>query len=144
MPMVGVAVVGCGRIGRVHARNAAGNSRASLVMVFDVAGTAAEQTATELGVKAARSLEEVLSDDSVDAVLVATPTDTHVPLITAAVKAGKAVLCEKPVDLDPQRARECWSGIAGGNPRVMVGFNRQIGRASCRERVESWVVAGGV
>src|SRR5213082_458667 len=126
MPMVGVAVVGCGRIGRVHARNAAGNSRASLVMVFDVAGTAAEQTATELGVKAARSLEEVLSDRSVEAVLLATPTDTHVPLITAAVKAGKAVLCEKPVDLDPQRARECWSGIAGGNPRVMVGFNRRF------------------
>ncbi|TLY54158.1 MAG: inositol 2-dehydrogenase, partial [Gammaproteobacteria bacterium] len=97
MPMVGVAVVGCGRIGRVHARNAAGNSRATLVMVFDVAGTAAQETATELGVKAARSLEEVLSDHSVDAVLLATPTDTHVPLITAAVEAGKAVLCEKPV-----------------------------------------------
>src|SRR5437016_11971912 len=138
MPMVGVAVVGCGRIGRVHARNAAGNSRASLVMVFDVAGTAAEQTATELGVKAACSLEEVLSDRSVDAVLVATPTDTHVPLIAAAVKAGKAVLCEKPVDLDPQRARECWSGIAGGNPRVMVGFNRRFDPSfkSLRERLE--------
>ena len=136
--MVGVAVVGCGRIGRVHARNAAGNSRASLVMVFDVAGTAAEQTATELGVKAARSLEEVLSDRSVEAVLLATPTDTHVPLITAAVKAGKAVLCEKPVDLDPQRARECWSGIAGGNPRVMVGFNRRFDPSfkSLRERLE--------
>src|SRR5207248_941511 len=138
MPMVGVAVVGCGRIGRVHARNAAGNSRASLVMVFDVAGTAAEQTATELGVKAARSLEEVLSDRSVEAVLLATPTDTHVPLITAALKAGKAVLCEKPVDLDPQRARECWSGIAGGNPRVMVGFNRRFDPSfkSLRERLQ--------
>src|SRR6184192_37317 len=138
MPMVGVAVVGCGRIGRVHARNAAGNSRASLVMVFDVAGTAAEETATELGVKAARSLEEVLSDRSVEAVLLATPTDTHVPLITAAVKAGKAVLCEKPVDLDPQRARECWSGIAGGNPRVMVGFNRRFDPSfkSLRERLQ--------
>src|SRR5437016_1193265 len=138
MPMVGVAVVGCGRIGRVHARNAAGNSRASLVMVFDVAGAAAEQTATELGVKAARSLEEVLSERSVDAVLVATPTDTHVPLITAAVKAGKAVLCEKPVDLDPQRARECWSGSAGGNPRVVIGFNRRFDPSfrALRERLQ--------
>src|SRR5947207_12880664 len=103
MRMVGVAVVGCGRIGRVHARNAAGNSRASLVMVFDVAGTAAEQTAAELGVQAARSLEEVLSNRSVEAVLLATPTDTHVPLINPAVKAGNAARCGRHVDLDLHR-----------------------------------------
>ena len=99
--MVGVAVVGCGRIGRVHARNAAGNSRATLVMVFDVAGTAAQETATELGVKAARSLEEVLSDHSVDAVLLATPTDTHVPLITAAVFVFGIVTMDHVVGVAP-------------------------------------------
>ena len=137
--MVGVAVLGCGRIGRVHARNVARNPRASLVMVFDVAATAAQQTATELGVTAARSLEEVLSDRSVHAVLVATPTDTHVPLITAAVKAHKAVLCEKPVDLDPERARGCWSEIAGHDPKVMIGFNRRFDPSfrSLRERLRS-------
>ncbi len=98
--MVGMAVLGCGRIGRVHARNLARHPRARLVMVFDVLGKAAQQTAAELGVKSAATLEEVWSDRSVAAVLVATPTDTHLPLVTAAVRAGKAVLCEKPVDLD--------------------------------------------
>src|SRR5205814_7718128 len=91
----GMAVLGCGRIGRMHARNLARHPRARLVMVFDVLAEAAQQTATELGVKIARSVDEVLSAGEVGGVLVATPTDTHVPLIAAAVRAGKAVLCEK-------------------------------------------------
>src|SRR5260370_38766537 len=95
--MVGIAVLGCGRIGRVHARNLAQQPRARLVMVFDVLAEAAQQTATELGVKIARSVDEVLSASDVGGVLVATPTDTHVPLIMAAVRPGKSVLGETPV-----------------------------------------------
>jgi myo-inositol 2-dehydrogenase/D-chiro-inositol 1-dehydrogenase len=124
--MVGIAVLGCGRIGRMHARNLARHPRARLIAVFDVLPAAAQQTALELGVKTARSLDEVLSDRGIEAVLVATPTDTHVPMITAAVKAGKAVLCEKPVDLDLERARSCWSELAREGPRVMLGFNRRF------------------
>jgi myo-inositol 2-dehydrogenase / D-chiro-inositol 1-dehydrogenase len=106
-------------------------------MVFDVLGEAAQQTASELGVKSARSLDEVWSDRNIRAVLVATPTDTHVPLITAAVRAGKAVLCEKPIDVDLERARACWSEIAGGQPIVMIGFNRRFdpSYAALRERL---------
>lgn len=124
--MLGVAVLGCGRIGRIHARNLARHPRARLVMVFDVLPQAAQQVATELGVKAARDVEEALTDPKVAAIFVATPTDTHVALVTAAVRAGKAVFCEKPVDLDLQRARACWNEIARHAPRVMVGFNRRF------------------
>jgi myo-inositol 2-dehydrogenase/D-chiro-inositol 1-dehydrogenase len=124
--MVGVTVLGCGRIGRVHARNIAQHPRARLVSVFDVRSDSARATATELGSEPAGSLEAVWADTGVAAVVVATPTDTHVPLIAAAVKAGKAVFCEKPVDLDPERARRCWEGIATHKPRVMVGFNRRF------------------
>lgn len=124
--MLGVAVLGCGRIGRIHARNLARHARARLVMVFDVLPQAAQQVATELGVKAARDVEEALTDPKVAAIFVATPTDTHVALVTAAVRAGKAVFCEKPVDLDLQRARACWSEISRHAPRVMVGFNRRF------------------
>jgi myo-inositol 2-dehydrogenase/D-chiro-inositol 1-dehydrogenase len=124
--MLGVAVLGCGRIGRIHARNLARHPRARLVMVFDVLPQAAQQVATELGVKAARDVEEALTDPKVAAIFVATPTDTHVALVTAAVRAGKAVFCEKPVDLDLQRARACWNKIARHAPRVMVGFNRRF------------------
>src|SRR5215469_7399131 len=124
--MVGMAVLGCGRIGRLHARNLARHRRATLVSVFDVASEAAQQTAAELHVQRARSLDEVWSDRRIDAVLIATTTDTHVPLITAAVKAGKAVLCEKPIDMDLERARACWGDIAQHRPVVMLGFNRRF------------------
>lgn len=124
--MIGVAVLGCGRIGRVHARNLARQRRARLVTVFDTQADATRQTAAELGVASARSLDEVLSDRAVAAVIVATPTDTHVPLLTASVRAGKAVLCEKPIDLDLERARACWSELAPHEPRVMIGFNRRF------------------
>jgi myo-inositol 2-dehydrogenase/D-chiro-inositol 1-dehydrogenase len=58
-------------------------------------------------------------------VLIATSTDTHVPLIIAAAKAGKAVLCEKPIDLDLKRAETCGAEIAPLKATVMIGFNRR-------------------
>ena len=124
--MVGLAVLGCGRIGRIHAGNLARHPRAKLVAVFDVASDAARQTATELGVKRAASLDELWADSEVAAVLIATPTDTHVPLIMAAVRAGKAVFCEKPIDVDLERARSCGRDIAPYRPRLMMGFNRRF------------------
>jgi myo-inositol 2-dehydrogenase/D-chiro-inositol 1-dehydrogenase len=124
--MVGMAVLGCGRIGRIHAANLARHPRGRLVAVFDVASDAAREIATELGVKCAQSLDEIWGDHEVAAVLIATPTDTHVPLITAAVKAGKAVFCEKPIDVDLERARSCGRDIAPHRPRLMIGFNRRF------------------
>jgi myo-inositol 2-dehydrogenase / D-chiro-inositol 1-dehydrogenase len=136
--MVGIAVLGCGRIGRIHAGNLARHPRAKLLAVFDVASDAARATANELGVKRAANLEEVWADRGVGAVLVATPTDTHVPLITAAVKAGKAVFCEKPIDVDLERARACWRDIAPHRPRLMMGFNRRFDPSfrALRERLQ--------
>ncbi len=124
--MVAFAVLGCGRIGRMHARNLARHPRAKLVSVYDIAAPAAADTARELGAEAAASVGEVLADPRVEAVLIATSTDTHVPLITAAARAGKAVLCEKPIDLDLTRARACWAEIGPLNPVVMIGFNRRF------------------
>ena len=124
--MVAFAVLGCGRIGRMHARNLARHPRAELVSVYDIASAAASETAAELHARAAASIDEVLADPAVAAVLIASSTDTHVPLITACAKAGKAVLCEKPIDLDIARAEACWAEIGGLNPVVMIGFNRRF------------------
>jgi myo-inositol 2-dehydrogenase/D-chiro-inositol 1-dehydrogenase len=135
---LGMAVLGCGRIGRLHARNLARHPRARLAQVFDVAGEAAQQVAAELGVRAARSVDEVWDDRNVRAVVIATPTDTHVPLIVAAVKAGKAVFCEKPIDMSLERARACWGEIAADAPVVMIGFNRRFDPSyrALRERLK--------
>jgi myo-inositol 2-dehydrogenase / D-chiro-inositol 1-dehydrogenase len=136
--MLGMAVIGCGRIGRVHAGNLARNPRVRLAAIYDLMPQALAQAAGELGVRAAGDLDEIWSDRAIGAVLIASSTDTHVPLITAAVKAGKAVLCEKPVDLDLERARACWREIAAANPRVMIGFNRRFDPSfrALRERLQ--------
>ena len=138
MATVGMAVLGCGRIGRLHARNLARHARVRLATVFDVSAEAAQQTAAELGVRGARTVEEVWDDRNVRAVVIATPTDTHVPLIVAAVKAGKAVFCEKPIDMSLERARACWSEIAADHPQVMIGFNRRFDPSfrALRERLK--------
>lgn len=138
MATLGMAVLGCGRIGRLHARNIARHPRARLAQVFDVAGEAAQQVAAELGVRGARSVDEVWDDRNVGAVVIATPTDTHVPLIVAAVKAGKAVFCEKPIDISLERARACWGEIAADAPVVMIGFNRRFDPSyrALRERLK--------
>jgi myo-inositol 2-dehydrogenase/D-chiro-inositol 1-dehydrogenase len=136
--MVGMSVLGCGRIGRIHAGNLARHARARLISVFDVATDVARQTAAELGVKCAQSIDEVWADGEIAAVLIATPTDTHVPLIAAAVKAGKAVFCEKPIDVDLERARACGRDIASHRPRLMMGFNRRFDPSfrALRERLQ--------
>ena len=73
-----------------------------------------------------RTNEDIIADPEIDAVLIATPTDTHSDLIEAATAAGKAVLCEKPVDLSLERARACLHNSAPSGVPVMVGFNRRF------------------
>lgn len=58
--------------------------------------------------------------------LIASATPTHVDLIIGAVKAGKKVLCEKPIDLSVDRVDECWEQIKDLDPTVMLGFNRRF------------------
>ena len=101
--MLRIAVLGCGRIGQMHAANVARHPRAELVAVFDVHRPSAEKVALAQGVTAAGSAAEIFSSDNVDAVLIATATPTHADYIELAVAAGKAVLCEKPIDLSLAR-----------------------------------------
>ena len=124
--MIRFSVLGCGRIGTMHARNLARHPQAKLVSVFDVYTKASDAMAAELGVKAAPSVDAVLADPEVDAVLIATSTDTHVDLITQAARAGKAILCEKPIALDMKKVEQCWSEIGSLNATVMIGFNRRF------------------
>jgi myo-inositol 2-dehydrogenase/D-chiro-inositol 1-dehydrogenase len=137
--MTGFAILGCGRIGRMHARNIKAHPRAELIACYDVAEPAAAETAAELGVAQARSVDAMLADPRVRAVFIASSTDTHVELITRSVQAGKAVLCEKPVDLDIARVDACWREIADLRPLVMIGFNRRFDPSfrALRDRVEA-------
>ncbi len=121
--MVRVGLLGAGRIGHVHAKSIVSHGGSKLVAVADVNADAAAKLAAQHGA-AALSVEAVLADPAIDAVLIATSTDTHSDLIERAVVAGKAVLCEKPVDLSLERALACLKA-AKGKP-VMIAFNRRF------------------
>ncbi|WP_050604154.1 inositol 2-dehydrogenase [Ruegeria sp. 6PALISEP08] len=123
--MLKVGLLGAGRIGRVHAQAITSHPGCILSAVSDALPDAAASLASEHGAKA-RSSDEIIADPGIDAILIATPTDTHSDLIEAATGAGKAVLCEKPVDLNLQRAMDCLNTVSARGKPVMIGFNRRF------------------
>lgn len=127
--MVRFALLGAGRIGLIHAGNIVSNPRARLECVFDADAGVAERAASKRGVRVARSAQSAIEADEVDAVLIASSTNTHVDLIVAAVQAGKPVLCEKPIDLDIDRIEGCKAAVAGSGIAVQIGFNRRYDRS---------------
>ena len=123
--MLKVGLLGAGRIGGVHAKAITSHPGSRLVAVSDVNAEAASKLAASYGAES-RGTEAILADSSIDAVLVASSTNTHSDLIEAATKAGKAVLCEKPVDLSLARAQACLRAATATGRPVMIGFNRRF------------------
>ncbi|MEO0677710.1 MAG: inositol 2-dehydrogenase [Pseudomonadota bacterium] len=123
--MIKVGLLGAGRIAGVHATAISSHRGSTLAAVSDYFPENAEKLAAEYG-STARTTYEIIADDSIDAVLIATSTDTHSDLIEAATAAGKAVLCEKPVDLSLERARACREATRASGQPIMIGFNRRF------------------
>src|SRR5579863_9827413 len=125
-PMIRIAVLGCGRIGVMHAANIAAHPRARLAGVQDIIAAAAEKTAAATGAPVFATAAEIFASQNVDAVLIATATDTHADLLEAAVAAGKPVLCEKPIDLSLARVNRCAEKIRGTKTPIQLGFVRRF------------------
>ncbi|MBL4626566.1 MAG: inositol 2-dehydrogenase [Roseicyclus sp.] len=123
--MLKVGLLGAGRIAGVHATAISSHPGSALVAVSDFIPENAEKLATQYGC-AARTTDDIIADESINAVLIATSTDTHSDLIEAATAAGKAVLCEKPVDLSLERAQACLGSVSRTGKPVMIGFNRRF------------------
>ena len=123
--MLKVGLLGAGRIAGVHATAITSHPGSSLVAVSDINTAAAQKIAAQYGAEV-RDTDNILQDRTIDAVLIATSTDTHSDLIERATAAGKAVLCEKPVDLSLARARACQEAVASTGCPVMIGFNRRF------------------
>lgn len=120
-----LALLGAGRIGKVHARAIAEDKRAKLVAVADAFPEAAKAIAEASGA-AVKSIDEIEADKDIDAVIICTPTNTHADLIERFAEAGKAIFCEKPIDLDVARARTCLETVRKVGGKVMLGFNRRF------------------
>lgn len=119
-----VALIGAGRIGKIHAANIAAHPRLRLASVTDPTAAAAV-LAGQHGA-AVRSIEEVLGDPAIRGVIVASSTDTHLDFSLAAARAGKMVFCEKPLDQDLERARASAATFDALGVPLLLAFNRRF------------------
>lgn len=123
--MVSIGLLGCGRIGQVHAASIAGIPGSRLTAVADALPQAAQALADTSGATA-RAADDIIHSTDIDAVIVATPTTLHYDQIHALAKAGKAIFCEKPIDLSSDRAVECRDVVAATGVPFMTAFNRRF------------------
>ncbi len=134
--MFNVAIIGAGRIGQIHARNAADAAELCLKYVVDQNREAAEGLAAQTGAKVA-DLDTVLGDSQVAGVIIASTTSAHLDQALSAASAGKAIFCEKPLDLDLTRVRQ--SGAQLADAALFIGFNRRFDThfAALKARLDS-------
>lgn len=119
------AILGVGRIGLVHAQALKAVVGAELVAIAEPFEAAAKTAQAKFGGDL-RSIDDIAVSEDVDAVVICTPTDTHADLIEQFSRAGKAIFCEKPVDLNVERVRECLKIVDETEATLMVGFNRRF------------------
>ncbi len=134
--MIEVALFGAGRIGKIHSGNLARLPGVKLKYVVDVDAAAAADLAARHGAAVA-SAGAVFADKTVGAVVIGSSTDTHADLILRAAAAGKAIFCEKPVDLALDRARSCAQAVAKAGVPCLIGFQRRYDPtfAALKERI---------
>ena len=118
-------LLGAGRIGQTHARAVAAIDGVRIAAVCDPFETNLAVVQAMTGARSA-SIEEIMNDQDISAVIIATPTDQHAPQIEIAARAGKAIFCEKPIELSVERARACLEVVRETGAKLMLGFNRRF------------------
>lgn len=136
-----LGIIGCGRIGNVHGLAVEKIDNASVCAVNDPFEKNAISLAEKIGAKVG-STEEIISNSDIDAIVIATPTTTHYDLIHQAANAGKAIFCEKPVDLDSDRIRDCITVVEENNVPFMAAFNRRFDKnfANIQQRISDGAI----
>lgn len=119
------ALIGAGRIGSIHAAGLAENPLCELAAIVDIHQPAAQSLAKQYQAQV-KTIDEVCSDNEIKAVLIASATDTHADYIERAARAGKAIFCEKPIDLSIERVRACLSVTKAHHTPLFIGFNRRF------------------
>lgn len=139
---INIAVIGTGRIGSVHTRNLVRSiHEANIVAICDIRLEVAQAVADELGIdRVVKDYHELLEDKNIEAVLIATNTNTHAFIVKDAAIAGKQIFCEKPLALDLNDIDEVMETVEKTKVKLQIGFNRRFDRSFQRVRE---VVASG-
>ncbi len=141
--MINLGLLGIGRIGKIHLEN--------IVRHFPSARVLAAMNPSEAGRAFARSLnvplvtdraEEVLHHPDIDAVLICTATDAHADYVMAAARAGKAIFCEKPLDLSLAKVRQTLEEVRKAGVPLMLAFNQRLDPSF--QEVKAAILAGNI
>ena len=126
MQTLGLALMGTGRMAHVYGPKINAHPGLRLEVVYNPRMSSATKAAGQYGGRAMDDLDVVLADAAVDAVVIATPTDTHVEYIEAAARAGKPIYCEKPLDQSLERVDRAMVALDANPVPFMLGFNRRF------------------
>jgi myo-inositol 2-dehydrogenase/D-chiro-inositol 1-dehydrogenase len=140
--MIRFALIGAGFIGSVHARNLAAHPAIDFALVHDSDPARAATVAKRYGAQVATHLDAIFASSKIDAVFIASSTNTHTAYLERAAAAGKAILCEKPIDLALERARRAVAVVKEVGVPAMINFNRRFDASHAEMR--AYVAAGGV
>ena len=144
MRKINIAVIGTGRMGSVHVANLVRHiPEANLVAICDIRLDVAQAIADELGIsRVVQDYHELLADKDIEAVLIATSTNTHAFIIKDAAMAGKHIFCEKPLALDLESIDDALAVVEKANVKLQVGFNRRFDKSF--QRVHDIVESGEI
>ena len=144
MRKVKIAVIGTGRMGSVHTRNIARQiPEADLVAICDIRMEVAQAVADELGIqRVVRDYHELLADPDIEAILIATSTNTHAFIMKDVAAAGKHIFCEKPLALDLAEIDEALEAVSQAGVKLQVGFNRRFDKSF--QQVHEIVASGEI
>ena len=144
MRKINIAVIGTGRMGSVHVANLVRHiPEASLVAICDIRLDVAQAVADELGIsRVVQDYHELLVDKDIEAVLIATSTNTHAFIIKDAAMAGKHIFCEKPLALDLESIDDALAVVEKAKVKLQVGFNRRFDKSF--QRVHHIVKSGEI
>lgn len=123
--MITFSLFGAGRIGHIHANNLLHNSEARLKHIVDINSIAAYKLGTLTGAKVSDA-KSAITDPEIDAVIIASPTNTHAELIIESARNRKAIFCEKPIDLDVNKVKSCIDIVEQYGVSCALGFNRRF------------------
>src|SRR5512135_103810 len=144
MKKINLAVIGTGRMGSVHTRNIARLiPEAELVAVCDIRLEVAQAVADECGIRrVVKDYHELLADPEIEAILIATSTDTHAFIMKDVAAAGKHIFCEKPLALDLPSIDDALAAVDKSGVKLQVGFNRRFDKSF--QRVHEIVTSGEI
>ncbi len=126
MKPIGFGVIGAGTIGRIHAHNIARRDDAELRWIVDVDAVRGRALADACGARFSASVDAMLADRAVDVVVIGSSTDVHEAHVLASVRAGKALLCEKPIADGIEQAKRCLDTAREAGVVAAIGFNRRF------------------